>query len=72
MKYKLEIIDDKGSVFTVLGGEELREVARDWIDQNFEPVGRFVVRGVGDTTRQPPITIALDPDTVKGLILEEL
>ncbi len=73
MKYKLDIVDDKGSVFTVLGGEDLRKIADEWTNETFEPQSRrFVVHGFGDTARRPPITIAMERETVKGIVLEEL
>ena len=72
MKYKLDIIDDKGSVFTVIGGDHLREIAEQWTNETFDTQGRFVVQGFGDDARQPAITIALDREIVKGVILEEL
>ena len=72
MKYKLDIIDDKGSVFTVVGGNNLREIAEQWRNETFDTAGRFVVQGFGDCARLPPITIAMERETVKGLLLEEL
>ena len=73
MNYRLEIVDDKGGVFPVIGGSELREIAEEWASETFEPQGRrLVVRGFGDAAHRPPILIALDRETVKGLMLEEI
>ncbi len=73
MKYRLEIIDDKGGVFTVLGGDDLRKIAEEWTNETFEPQSRrFVVSGFGDTARRPPITISMEREIVKGLVLEKL
>ena len=73
MKYRLNIVDDKGSVFTVIGGDDLRQVAEDWTNETFDPPSRrLVVQGFGDDTFRRPIVIALDREVVKGVILEEL
>lgn len=68
--YILHVIDAHGNSYRVHGTErQLRPTYESWKDASFDPSGKLVVKGFAEDWERSPIEMAMERDSIKGMIL---
>lgn len=73
-KWQLDI-DSGGSVYSVIGGDSLKEAYEEWADPNtnWEVLGKtkLTVEGVEDSFDRPAVRLCLSTAEIKAMQLTE-
>jgi hypothetical protein len=68
--YILHVIDVHGNSYHVHGTErQLRPIYDDWKTTSFDVSGKLVVKGFAEDWRHNPVEMAMERDSIKGMIL---
>lgn len=68
--YVLHVIDVHGNSYRVHGTEnQLRPTYNEWKEASFDPSGKLVVKGFAEDFARSPVEMAMERDSIKGMIL---